>query len=357
MMLADLGAEVTKVERPGGGDDTRGWGPPYDPSGEATYFLAANRNKRSLVIDLHDPDDLAVVSRMAREADVLVENFRPGFLDGIGLGYDDLRDANPGLVYCSITGFGREAGAARPGYDLLVQALGGLMSITGEPGAEPQKVGVAVVDVLAGLFATIGILAALRHRDRSGEGQRVDVELLTSLLAALVNQASAFTAAGVVPEQMGNMHPSIAPYEALSARDGRLVLAVGNDRQFASLCHVIGAPDLVADDRFATNSARVANREALREELERMLIQRDADAWAGLLTGARVPAATVNNIADAFAFARDIGLSPTVDLARVDGPDVRLTRNPIGLSKTPPTYRLAPPALPTADPKGASGER
>ena len=348
MMLADLGADVTKVERPGAGDDTRGWGPPYDGGGEATYFLAANRNKRSVALDFKDPGDLAEVRRLALAADVLVENFRPGFLDGIGLGYDELRAANPRLVYCSISGFGRGAGAELPGYDMLVQALGGLMSITGEPESEPQKVGVALVDVLAGLFATVGILAALQHRDASGEGQRVDIELLTSLLAALVNQASAFTAGGVVPARMGNMHPSIAPYEVMEARDGHLVIAVGNDRQFAHLCEILGAPGLAADERFATNPARVGNRDALRAELEARLAARDADEWAELLTAARVPAGTINDLAGAFGLAERLGLEPTVTLRRDDGVGVELPRNPIGLSETPPAYRLAPPRMPDA---------
>ncbi len=353
MMLADLGAEVTKVERPGTGDDTRGWGPPYDAGGEATYFLAANRNKRSVVLDLKDPDDLAEVRRLALEADVVVENFRPGFLDGIGLGYDELRADNPRLVYCSISGFGRGAGAELPGYDMLVQALGGLMSITGEPESEPQKVGVALVDVLAGLFATVGILAALRHRDASGAGQRVDVELLSSLLAALVNQASAFTAGAVVPARMGNMHPSIAPYEVMAARDGHLVIAVGNDRQFVHLCEVVGVPGLAEDERFATNPARVGNRDALRAELEARLAERDAAEWAELLTAVRVPAGTINDLAGAFGLAEGLGLEPTVTLRRDDGVDVELVRNPIGLSETPAQYRLAPPRLPGgAEPSG-----
>jgi crotonobetainyl-CoA:carnitine CoA-transferase CaiB-like acyl-CoA transferase len=348
MMLGDLGADVTKVERPGSGDDTRGWGPPYDAGGEATYFLAANRNKRSVVLDFKDAADLAEARRLALEADVVVENFRPGFLDGIGLGYDELRAENPRLVYCSISGFGRGAGAELPGYDMLVQALGGLMSITGEPDAEPQKVGVALVDVLAGLFATVGILAALRHREASGAGQRVDIELLSALLAALVNQASAFTAGGVVPARMGNMHPSIAPYEVMAARDGHLVIAVGNDRQFANLCEVAGAPGLAADPRFATNPARVGNRDALRAELEARLAERGAAEWAELLTAARVPAGTINDVAGAFGLAAGLGLEPTVTLHRDDGVEVELVRNPIGLSETPPAYRLAPPRLPGA---------
>jgi len=237
MMLADLGAEVTKVEPPGG-DETRHWGPPYDEAGDATYFQAVNRNKRSLVLDLTKPADVDCARELARQADVLVENFRPGVTDRFGLHYEAVRAVNPGLIYCSITGFGRGLGATLPGYDLLIQAVGGLMSITGPPDGEPQKVGVALVDVLAGLFATVGILAALEYRRDSGVGQRVEVDLLSSLLAGLVNQASAYTVAGVVPSRMGNQHPSIAPYEPLDCADRELVLAVGNDRQFGALCEI-----------------------------------------------------------------------------------------------------------------------
>ncbi|MGV1050519.1 MAG: CaiB/BaiF CoA transferase family protein, partial [Solirubrobacterales bacterium] len=279
MMLADFGATVTKVERAGVGDDTRAWGPPYGADGQATYFKSVNRNKTSLWLDLSQPEDLERARRLALEADVLVENFRPGVMAKLGLDYDDLRAANPGLVYCSITGFGAgEAGARLPGYDLLVQALGGLMSITGEPGGEPLKVGVALVDVLAGLFATVGVLTALEHRRRAGEGQRVDVDLLSALLSALVNQSSAYTVAGVVPERMGNRHPSIAPYELLATGEGELVVAIGTDRQFADLCEALGVPALATDPRFAVNPARVENREALRPELERALRARPAAA-------------------------------------------------------------------------------
>jgi crotonobetainyl-CoA:carnitine CoA-transferase CaiB-like acyl-CoA transferase len=275
---------------------------------------------------------------------VLVENFRPGLMEDLGLGYDQLRLGNPGLVYCSITGFGAQA-AHLPGYDLLVQALGGLMSITGPAEGHPHKAGVALVDVLAGLFAVVGILAALVHRADSGEGQRVEVDLLSSLLSAMVNQSAAYTAGGVVPGRMGNRHPSIAPYEPLSCADGDLVVAVGNDRQFASLCAVIGAPQLAGDERFASNSDRVANRDALVDELEGRLARRPAAEWAAELTDARVPAGVVNDIAQAFALAEAIGLEPIVSLAREDGTAVRLPRNPIRLSATPPTYRLAPPDL------------
>jgi crotonobetainyl-CoA:carnitine CoA-transferase CaiB-like acyl-CoA transferase len=346
MLLGDLGAEVIKVERPGIGDDTRGWGPPFDDRGDATYFLSVNRNKRSVALDLTVAEDIAAARSLASEADVLVENFRPGLLDGLGLGYEDLRKENPRLVYCSITGFGRGEGAKLPGYDLLVQALGGLMSITGPADGEPQKVGVALVDVLAGLFASVGILAALRHRERTGEGQRVEVTLLGSLLAALVNQASAYTVSDVVPERMGNQHPSIAPYELFRAAEGALVIGVGTDRQFATLCEVIGAPELAADERFASNAARVENRVELREAIERQLAREPAEAWAERLIAERVPAGVVNDLAAAFALAQSLGFEPIVSLPREDGSEVRLTRNPIALSKTPAEYRTAPPALP-----------
>jgi len=347
MTLADLGAEVTKVERPGSGDDTRAWGPPHDSQGEATYFQAVNRNKRSLALDLSDPVDLAEARRLALASDVLVENFRPGLMAELGLEYESLAAENPGLVYCSITGFGGSgAGAELPGYDLLVQALGGLMSITGEPEGEPLKVGVALVDVVAGLYAAVGILAALEHRRESGEGQLVEVDLLSALLAGLVNQSSAYTQAGVVPGRMGNRHPSIAPYELLHTGEGEIVLAVGNDRQFAELCEVLGQPALAADERFATNPARVANRDELKPLLEAALAARPAAEWVDLLRARRVPAGVVNDIGAAFEFAAQIGLDPTIEIPRKEDNPVRLPRNPIKLSKTPPSYRLPPPSLP-----------
>jgi crotonobetainyl-CoA:carnitine CoA-transferase CaiB-like acyl-CoA transferase len=346
MMLGDLGASVTKVERPGSGDETRSWGPPYDERGQATYFQSVNRNKRSIVLDLGTDADRARALELAGAADVVVENFRPGVMDRLGLGYAELSLANPGIVYCSITGFGAGAGAELPGYDLLVQALGGLMSITGSPEGEPQKVGVALVDILAGLFASVGILAALRHRDATGDGQRVEVDLLSSLLAALVNQGSAYTIAGVVPGRMGNAHPSISPYELYETGDGELVLAVGNDRQFTALCEVIGAPELAADERFAGNGQRVSHRQALHAELVARLASASAADWATRLTAVRVPAGVVNDLGGAFALARSLGLGPIVEVPAGDGSTVALTRNPIGLSRTPPSYRSAPPPLP-----------
>ncbi|HSS41681.1 MAG TPA: CoA transferase [Solirubrobacterales bacterium] len=347
MTLADLGAEVTKVERPGSGDDTRSWGPPHDDAGEATYFQAVNRNKRSVALDLKDPEDLAEARRLALAADVVVENFRPGLMVELGLGYEKLAGESSRLVYCSVTGFGGSgAGAELPGYDLLVQALGGLMSVTGEPDGEPLKVGVALVDVIAGLYAAVGILAALEHRRESGEGQLVEVDLLSALLAALVNQSSAYTVAGVVPGRMGNRHPSIAPYELLRCGEGEIVLAVGNDRQFAELCEVVGAPELASDDRFATNPARVEHRDELRSLLETSLGPRPAAEWVELLRPRRVPVGVVNDVGAAFEFAAEIGLDPIVEIPREDGPPVRLPRSPIKLSKTPASYRLPPPRLP-----------
>ncbi len=343
MMLGDLGAEVIKVERPGTGDETREWGPPWDELGEGTYYQAVNRNKRGIVLDLASPAGLARARSLAADSDVIVENFRPGVMDRLGLGYGELSAQHDALIYCSISGFGAGAGAALTGYDLLVQAVGGLMSITGEADGDPQKVGVALVDVLAGLFAAVGILAALRHREHTGEGQRIEVNLLQSLLAALANQASGFTIAGAVPQRMGNAHPSIAPYELYRTADGELALAVGNDRQFASLCEVLGIEELAGDPSYATNAARVSHRAKLRTELERALAARPAQAWVDQLTGARVPAGVVNDLAAAFDLAQTLGLDPIVTIARSDQSLVSLPRNPIHLSRTPAAYRSAPP--------------
>jgi crotonobetainyl-CoA:carnitine CoA-transferase CaiB-like acyl-CoA transferase len=334
------------VERPGAGDDTRHWGPPFDPgTGEATYFQSVNRNKESVAIDLAEPEGRRRAVALAAEADVIVENFRPGVMERAGLGYAQLAAEQPALVYCSITGFGREASRQMPGYDLLVQAVGGLMSITGEPEGEPQKVGVALVDVVTGLFAAVGILAALRHRERTGEGQLVELDLLSSLLAGLVNQAAGSTVAGAVPVRMGNGHPSIAPYDLYATGDGRLVLAVGNDRQFGVLCEQLGAGALAEDPRFASNVQRVAHRTELRAALEQRLATAPAAAWASRLLELGVPAGEVNDVGQAIALAERLGLEPVVELPRPDGSVVPLVRNPIRLSATPAAYRSAPPAL------------
>ncbi len=345
MLLADHGATVLKVERPGRGDDTRGWGPPHAPDGTASYFLSVNRGKHSVALDLADEADLAVARELAAGADVVVDNFRPGVMRRLGLDHATLSAANPGLISCTVTGFGSGEGASMPGYDLLLQAVGGLMSITGAPGGEPQKVGVALVDVITGLFATTGILTALRHRDRSGRGQAVELNLLTCLLAALVNQSTAQTAAGVTPGRMGNAHPSIAPYETFATADGTLVLAVGTDRQFQLLCELIGARQLAADPRFATNSDRVANRVALRAAIAERLLGAPAGEWEASLLEAGVPAGRVNDIAGALELAERLGLSPTITLPGPSGADVTLPANPVGLSATPPRYRSGPPGL------------
>ena len=339
MLLGDLGADVVKVEHPDGGDETRAWGPPY-AGGHSTYYLAINRNKRSVALDLKDEADRRAARALAARADVLVENFKAGASERLGLGHEELARDNPGLVWCSISGFGRGAGAELPGYDFLVQAMSGLMSITGPAGGEPTKVGVALVDVLTGLYATTGILAALRERDRTGRGQRVEVSLLGSALASLVNQASAYLSAGQAPRAMGNRHPSITPYETLATADRPLVVAVGNDGQFARLCRVLGLPEAAADPRFASNADRVANREDLVALLEGALAARGAADWVADLGDAGVPCGLVNDVGEAFALAERLGLEPVADAAGV--PQVA---NPIGLSASPVSYRLAPPAL------------
>ncbi|MFF8278362.1 CaiB/BaiF CoA transferase family protein [Streptomyces lateritius] len=341
MLLADLGADVIKIERPGSGDDTRAWGPPF-ADGEATYFLGVNRNKRSITLDLTDPADLETARAIVDRADVLVENFRPGTMERLGLGHETVRATNPGLVYCSVTGFGAAEGARLPGYDLLVQAVGGLMSVTGEPGGQGTKAGVALVDVITGLHAGLGILAALRHRERTGEGQRVEVSLLTSLLSALTNQSAAYLGAGVVPRAMGNRHPSIAPYEVFEAKDRPLALAVGNDRQFRTLCERLGLAALAEDARFATNTARVAHREELAALLSRPLAERTADSWFEGLTAAGVPCGPINDLAAAFDLADRLGLALRVPAGAAGAAQVA---NPIALDVTPPVYLCAPPRL------------
>jgi len=341
MLLGDLGAEVIKVERPGVGDDTRSWGPPYTDDGMATYFAGVNRNKDARAIDLSTQEGRAQVRNLIAESDVVVENFRPGALAAMGLGYDDLAGTHPGLIYCSISGFGSGLGSTMPGYDLLVQAMGGLMSVTGPAPGEPTKVGVALVDVITGLHATVGILAALHHRDVTGQGQHLEVNLLSSLLSALVNQASAYVAGGVVPGILGNAHPSIAPYEVFATADRPIVIAVGNDGQFRSLVTAMAIAELADDARFATNPARVSNRGELKVALESALGSRSADEWQEIITAAGVPCGPINDLAQAFALAQSLGLDPIIDVGGV--PTVA---HPIRLSKTPAEYRLPPPPLP-----------
>ena len=340
-MLADLGATVVKVERPGTGDDTRHWGPPWTSTTSA-YFDCANRSKESVELDLDDPADHQIALELMSTADVVVENFRPGALAAKGLAYDDVRRSNPRVVYCSISGFGTGGGATLPGYDFLVQAVGGLMSITSAPDGEPTKVGVALVDVLTSKDAVIGILAALNERHASGKGQRVEVNLLSSLLGSLANQASSYLATGVAPHRMGNQHPSIAPYETLRCADGMIAVCCGNDAQFVRLAGVLGQPGLAADERFARNADRVANRSQLVPLLEAALSSGPADRWIRSLTEVGVPAGAVGDVGSAFDLAAELGLAPRVDV----GPDaIDQVRHPITYSRTPVESYRRPPRL------------
>jgi crotonobetainyl-CoA:carnitine CoA-transferase CaiB-like acyl-CoA transferase len=337
MILGDLGADVIKIERPGTGDDTRAWGPPWSEGGVSSYFLGVNRNKRSVALDLKDPDDIAVAQAIALRSDIVIENFRPGVMARAGIDHDSLAKKRPALITCRIAGIGRGDVA---GYDFLAQAMGGLMSITGDPDGEPRKIGVALVDVMTGLHAAIGILAALHHRDRTGEGQLIEIDLLSTALFSLANQASNWLTAGVVAERMGNRHPSIAPYETLRAADGPFVIAVGNDDQFRTLCATLGEPSLADDERFTTNAGRVTNRAPMVQALEGALAGADASTWIERLHANGIPCGMVNLIDQAFALAREVGLEAVASFAGVD-----TVANPLHFSRTPATYRKPPPHL------------
>ena len=336
--LGDLGADVVKIESPEG-DDTRRWAPPADAEGRATYHHAANRNKRSIVLDLRRPADGELARRLCERADVVVANFRPGTLERFGIGYEAVARVNPRVVYCEITGFGETAGSGLAGYDPLVQAVGGLMSVTGPPEA-PSKTGVAIVDVVTALYATVATLAALQARTRSGRGQRLTVNLLHANLAMLANQATGWLGGGVVPRRLGNVHPSIEPFATYGAADGELMICAGNDAQFERLARALGAPELAEDSRFATNEARVANRGELRGLLEARLRGRPRAAWRDELSAAGVPAGPVQGLDEAFSLAAALGLD-VVD--ETDG--VRTVAFPVDLSRTPATIRLRPPEL------------
>lgn len=342
MLLADLGAEVIKVESLAG-DDTRTWKPPVRGE-DATYYLAINRNKRSIALDLKDPDDLAVAQQLASRADVVIENFKPGGLKRFGLDYDAVADRNPEVVYASISGFGAGKGAELPGYDLMVQAISGLMSLTGDPDGSPYRAGISVFDVMSGMHATIGILSALRHRETTGEGQHVQVNLLSTALSGLVNHTSAYVAGGVVPMRMGNAHPSLFPYEPLPTADGDLIVTAGNDNQFRKLCGVLGLPELLDDPRFAHNEDRTANREELRPYLVERLATRPKMDWFRDLTAAGVPSGPINTVDGGIAFAEELGLDPVVVSGTGDR-QIPGIRNPIRFSRTPARYDLPPPNL------------
>ncbi|MER7078374.1 CaiB/BaiF CoA transferase family protein [Saccharopolyspora kobensis] len=341
MLLADLGATVIKVERPGTGDDTRTWGPPWTEH-SSSYFESVNRGKRSIALDLGDPQDRATAHDLVRRADVLVENFKPGSLARHGLDHAAARELNPRLIYTSISGFGSDGGAELPGYDFVVQALGGLMSITGEADGPPMKAGVALVDVLTGKDAALGIMAALRHREATGEGQHVEVNLLSSLLASLVNQMSGLLTTGTAPRRMGNRHPSIAPYETLRCEDAFLAVAVGNDGQFRKLCGALGLLGLPDDERFATNAQRVAHRDELVRQLENVLGARTAADWQERLQGLGIACGQVNDLAQAVHYAESLGLRPLVDPG--DGATMQV-RMPIDFSAHGSAEVTPPPLL------------
>jgi crotonobetainyl-CoA:carnitine CoA-transferase CaiB-like acyl-CoA transferase len=355
-ILADLGADVIKIERPGTGDDTRLWGPPYlkdrsgQDTGESAYFLSANRGKRSLTVDFTTPDGQDIVRRLAAQSDVLLENHKVGDLARHGLAYEDLHALYPRLVYCSITGFGQSGPyASRAGYDFAIQALGGLMSITGErddrPGGGPQKVGVAVADVMSGLYAAIAILAALAHREVAGVGQHIDLALLDVQVAALANVALNYLVGGNVPPRWGNAHANIAPYQVVDAADRPLVLAIGTDAQFRKFCEVAGAPALADDPRFVTNDARVHHRDALTAELEPVVRTRTAAAWLAALEPAAVPCAPINDLAQVFADPHVRHRGMRVDVPHPEAGVVPLVASPIRLSETPVRYDAPPPLL------------
>jgi crotonobetainyl-CoA:carnitine CoA-transferase CaiB-like acyl-CoA transferase len=343
MLLADLGAEVVKVESPAG-DDTRSWAPPVR-DGVSTYYLGVNRNKRSIALDLKDPDDAAAARELARRADVFVENFKPGGLARFGLDYETVAEGNPGVVYASISGFGSgPEGRKLPGYDLIVQAISGLMSLTGDPDGQPYRAGISVFDVMAGLHATIGILSALNARHETGTGQHVEVNLMASALSGLVNHSSAYVAGGVVPFRMGNSHPSLFPYEPLPCADGDLIVTAGNSGQFRKLVEVLGVPELADDPRFLRNEDRTANRDELRPLLVERLRTRTKQEWFRDIIAAGVPCGPINTVDQGVAFAEEVGLDPVVTVGEGDDA-VPSVRNPITFSSTPADYRLPPPRL------------
>jgi crotonobetainyl-CoA:carnitine CoA-transferase CaiB-like acyl-CoA transferase len=355
-LLADLGADVVKVERPGAGDDTRSWGPPWlkDARGEATrdaaYYFCANRNKRSVTIDIARPEGAALVRRLALEADVVLENFKVGGLRQYGLDYPSLKALKPELVYCSITGFGQTGPyAQRAGYDFLIQGMGGLMSVTGRPdgeeGAGPQKVGVALTDVMTGLYATIAVQAALAHRARTGEGQHIDLALLDVQIACLANQTSNYLIGGSVPRRMGNAHPNIVPYQDFPTADGDMILAVGNDGQFAKFCEVAGRAEWARDGRFATNAQRVKHRAELVPLLRQATVMRTTREWISALEAAGVPCGPINRLDEVFADPQVRARELRIDLPHAVAGTVPGVANPIRLSASPVAYDRGPPVL------------
>ncbi len=346
MMLGDFGAEIIKIEQPGRGDDTRHWGPPFTETGQSAYFLCANRNKRSLALNLKHPRGQEILRELVRQGDVLIENFKAGTMERLGLGYESLREINPGLIYCAITGYGQDGPYRdRPGYDTAIQAQGGVMSITGPVDGEPYKVGVAIVDVTTGMNAAIAILAALHHRQRTGQGQFIDVALFDSHLGWLINVASSYLVSGEPPRRYGNAHATIVPYQTFATADGYLMVAVGNDGQFAAFCRVIQRPELAQDPRFATNPARVQNREALIPLLARIFHQRTTAEWLEALVAAKVPCSPVNDIPAALADPQAQARNMVQEVVDSQGSRVPQVGPVAKMSETPPSIRTAPPYL------------
>jgi crotonobetainyl-CoA:carnitine CoA-transferase CaiB-like acyl-CoA transferase len=346
-MLGDLGAEVIKIERPEAGDDTRGFAPPFWPeTKESAYFLGVNRNKKSVTLDIAKPEAQAILHRLLATTDILVENFKVGALAKYGLGWEQLREKYPRLIYCSITGFGQTGPyAPRPGYDALIQAMGGVMSLTGEPNGSPQKVGIPVADLFAGLYGCIGILAALNHRTATGQGQQIDIGMLDTHVAWLANQGMNYLATGENPPRLGNQHPNISPYQEFPTKDGYIILAVGNDPTFERFCKAFGQEHLLADERFATNPKRVANRDLVTQTLTPVMKTRTTAEWVAALEAEKIGCGPINTLAEVFGDPHVQARQMTLEMRHGSGATVKVVANPVKLSATPPTYRSAPPVL------------
>jgi crotonobetainyl-CoA:carnitine CoA-transferase CaiB-like acyl-CoA transferase len=346
-MLADLGADVVKIERPGAGDDTRGFAPPVMPgTNESAYFVGVNRNKQSVTLDIGQPEGQEIALKLIAGCDILVENFKVGALAKYGLGYEQLHAAFPRLVYCSITGFGQTGPyAPRPGYDSLIQAMGGVMSLTGEPDGLPQKVGVPVADLFAGLYGCIGILAALRHRDLTGQGQQIDISMLDTHVAWLANQGMNYLATGENPARLGNQHPNIAPYQVFPTADGHIVLSVANDPTFKRFCEAFSLTHMLEDSRFVTNAARVGNRQLVTDTLTPVMQQHPTEWWIERLEALKIGCGPINKLSQVFEDPQVVARNMVLEMAHSSGQSVKVVANPVKLSETPADYRIAPPLL------------
>jgi crotonobetainyl-CoA:carnitine CoA-transferase CaiB-like acyl-CoA transferase len=346
-MLGDLGAEVIKIERPEAGDDTRGFAPPFVPNTkESAYFVGVNRNKKSVTLDIAKPEGQAIIHKLLEHCDILVENFKVGALAKYGLGFEQLAKTHPRLIYCSITGFGQTGPyAPRPGYDALIQAMGGVMSLTGEPNGSPQKVGVPVADLFAGLYGCIGILAAVNHRNNTGQGQQIDIGMLDTHVAWLANQGMNYLATGENPPRLGNQHPNIAPYQEFPTKDGYIILAVGNDPTFERFCKAFGQEALLADPRFATNPIRVQNRQLVTDTLTPVMKSKTTAEWIEALEALKIGCGPINTLEQVFADPHVQAREMVVEMAHGSGETVKVIANPVKLSVTPPSYRSAPPVL------------